>query len=339
MRPNTCATLPGQGMLFAPPITPANVLTLPRLADGVPLSFQLGGDHAKPCKLAKALAIEGVMRPSQWGSDVVDSCIKSITEWTGWFKAFKMDLTVTFDLGDAHLEDYGPGPRGGFILCHDQPPDGNVFTLKRRVMALEKKYPGAGQAVMSALQYADIPIYKPFDAFIDCCFFHWRGESDEERWAKLAAEEDGEPPGDPAVRVRDWVQEMPRWAYKPRPIGRDTLKAFARKLPKVFDPLIAIRDFEPGVNERRQIRNTMGTTSPCILEWKPYGLVSRLYDDVVNEVVQGGDDTQLDVMAVLCFTDSVESVRAATSKLNRLLNHITVIREAIEQIADHRKDE
>lgn len=336
MQPNACPTLPRQGMLFAPPIAPATVLTLPRLAAEIPRSFHLDGERTEPCILAKALATEGVLKPGQWRGEVVDCCISALTAWTASFKAFNASLQVTFDVESVDL-DCDERERGGFVLTVSHPAD-LVYTLMEKVRKLEWRHKGAGHAVMAALNYCDVSIYRPWTAWHDCRWFHWRGESNEAEYSKLMEAETGDK-DEAEVKVKNWTDEMPRWAWDPGPISLERLKAVARKVrkPKMFDPLIALREFEPGVNELRAMRNVVDTVTPCILEWAGYGMVTRIFDDVMNHIYESGDGTNLDALAVLRFTNCEESVRAAINDLGKLLQHMTVIREVIEQVGTPRE--
>lgn len=351
-----CLPQPAAGRAADPVrFAPTVALTLPRLATNIPKSLPIDdqdrGDHIG--NIALALAKADVLTPEHWDGDAVSSCCRAVAKHTHGFEAFDMHVEFMSHLRRLSGFDFGYTDKfadlGGFALTVGKP---EIYTCNRKLKNINDRCPGLGAAVISVLDSVDFSIFTPTVAFMECDWFHWRGEGDEVKGLALMKEEDpDEDEIEIAIKRADWDKEMPRWVYQRTSLERtslERLKVLARKarIPKLTDPLIALKemlqgrpkdDHTYGPNVVNQVHGYNNVTTPVIVEWRACGIVGQIFDDVYNDAFQAGA-SNLEHCAVIPFKpEDPESVRTALRQLDGLLQQMTLVHEILPLIGTSRE--
>lgn len=341
---------------------PSSALTLPKLHPSLPKALPVGKDDNRDQAptIAKAFVEAGILTPSLWlPGDIHASIERALSDHTSWFKAFGLEVGFAGSL--SRLEScldfkYEPqyDDRGGFALS----TAGSIPFIAhadKRLAELERKVPGLGQAILSTLWRSPVSLYTTYNAFGDCCYLQWYHHDNEHDAVKAMLDEgcvDTEEQAWEEIGIRraEWDKEMPKWAYLPASwdqlrktrwvMGRLKQLALRGRMSKLFDLLIEVEGYNcrnKDLNIAMGVHGYTHTTTPAIIEWWSFGMVSRLFDDMYNHEMQGGD-TDHQYCAVIPFKLDVASIKEALKKFNGLLDHLTKVRQVIELIADERRE-
>lgn len=311
---------------------PSSVLTLPRISPQVPQSYSASHDDIAPL-IAEVMADLNILTPDSWCGNIATSCTRALSKWASDVKGYHANVGLEIMPLVSDVMEVDSAATAGFAITTNtyQPV---VHIAKDKLERIERLCPGGGQAILHTIDNADINIFTPAYAFSACCWFHWNDQTDESAWAKSMDEEHGEKV-DLAevehVKLADWQAAMPEWAYKPKPAAISNPRKKER-FPKVFDLLHKVTSFNR-VNEWRGINYNTGICTPLVLDWTGAGMTCRMYDDLANHYMQGGDEDNTTRFGFIPCSYDKASIRVALLKLRKLLDHMNDLIQLIQLIS------
>lgn len=290
-------------------------LALPRLAGAIPLTVVPPHLAAANASIASFLIQSGAIRegdvPEKW-DDAIEICQGALGAWLKRELGPLHCLEPVFTLTASSGSDGGSIPRKGTreaasiryssveLVWYEN--NLQQWPVGAGLEALERAFPGLGQATLDILRRQSRFVYPLFTPDLACdvaSYVYWCGEDDEEAALDMEAgddEEAREAMRDEMVTRCKLDEAFPSWATampskRPKPL---TLAVIGQVASSSDDPAIRAIAADALNLARLRIKDVFSPAVEgeflgwgAVLSWREDDLTVRVYDDLVQLAYQG----------------------------------------------------